>query len=102
MLRNRTAIILFSSGISLMLLAFIFNNFSALKIEQIAQRASSKIEQKSLLCHNALNLNASHTFVSTNKPTDELFEKEGIALYQFKKDSMFYWNNSRIPVNTSL
>ncbi len=102
MLRNRTAIILFSSGVSLMLLAFIFNNFSALTIEQIAQRASTKIEQKSLLCHNALSLTAHHTFASPNKPSEDLFEKEGIALYRFTRDSLFYWNNSRIPVNTGL
>lgn len=102
MLRNRSAIILLFSGIILMLSAFIFNNFSALKIEQIAHRASLKIEQKALLCNEALSLNENSTINTNDRNDENLFLKEGIALYRFNGDSLVFWNNSRIPVSTDL
>ncbi|MEO6305366.1 MAG: ATP-binding protein [Bacteroidia bacterium] len=81
-----------------MLGTFLLNNHFSFSVNQIAQNAAKKIDEKQVLSKNALADMLNDSLSKKRVAFEELFKKESIGLYYFKNDSLIYWNNAQIPL----
>lgn len=85
---------LFYLSALLLLLALLYNSFSAASEQDLAARLSAKIEHK-LDAFAALDFN-------NTEQLRNFYHSQKAGLYIFKNDSLRYWNNARIPLSLSL
>lgn len=84
-----------AAGVLLVVMALFLSRLYTFSPEQLAERAGEKAGQKADLCRDA-------ALKTLNNPGDQkdfksLYLRERIGVYLFEKDSLVYWNNSRLP-----
>jgi signal transduction histidine kinase len=98
MQKNKVYVLLVWLGIFLMSAAVLLNMGNSIPLSKVAARASLLIEKKATQCRLALG-----ELISRNNlqaAPDKYFATGKIGLYLFVKDSLVYWNNSRVPVKS--
>ena len=67
-------------------------------IQQIANLAGQKIEQKFKNCENALD-SVNRRIISGNYAPDDYIASDKIATYFFSNKQLIYWNRNHLPIN---
>ena len=65
-------------------------------IQQIANLAGQKIEQKFKNCENALD-SVNRRIISGNYAPDDYIASDKIATYFFSNKQLIYWNRNHLP-----
>jgi signal transduction histidine kinase len=99
MQNSKTRYILLVISILLMLGAILLNNQFALSIDQISKNCEKNINEKQSASKKALNLLLNDSLSRNRIAFEDLFRTESIGLYEFKNDSLVYWNNAQIPLS---
>jgi nitrogen fixation/metabolism regulation signal transduction histidine kinase len=99
MRKSKIHYILLVLSLFLILGAFLLNNRFSFSIDQISQNCSNKINDKQIASKAALKLLLNGGVKDDGIAFEELFNKESIGVYQFKNDSLVYWNNAQIPLS---
>jgi two-component system nitrogen regulation sensor histidine kinase NtrY len=88
------------SGIFLMLAALVLNNLCRQPLLGIADHISQKFSEKAVRCDKALKQLASQSPAIRQESFFRLFDRHQVGVYLFQKDSLVFWNNAQIPLET--
>ncbi len=99
MQKNKIHYILLVISVLLIIGAIIINDRFSFSIAQISKNCELKINEKQVSSKSALNLLLNDSLNKNRVAFENLFKKESIGLYEFKNDSLIYWNNAQIPLS---
>lgn len=98
MKKGRDYLILLVISVFLMLGAIIFNRYYVFSLPEISKKTSRNCEKKIALSNQILNTIFDKRGTDERTKLTEYFERDKLGLYVWNKDSLVFWNNSRIPV----
>ncbi len=100
MRNTKASRVLLLAGICLLLSSFIFNNFNTYDLAELAKKAGQNISAKLSLGRSALALLQNPAQLTGNKTLYDLYDSEKTGVYYYRNDSLLYWNNAVIPVES--
>lgn len=92
--------VLLLSGVFLMLGALLLNSVYQQPLAGVAAEISDKFSEKAARCDKALEQLASQAPGIRQESFFRLYDRHQIGIYLFKKDSLVFWNNAQIPLET--
>src|SRR5262249_12740095 len=94
--------VLLALGVFFLLGSLLLNGFYTYSLSGIADRAGQTISEKAGRSEKALQrLMDSHSDIR-HEALFRLFDRQKIGIYLFYRDSLVFWNNAQIPLETGI
>lgn len=101
MQNTKASRVLLLAGFCLLLPSLIFNKFNTYDLGELAQKAGHTVSAKLSIGRHALAQLRDSSRLTENKTLYDLYNREKTGVYYYRNDSLVYWNNAQIPVESN-
>lgn len=102
MLKSKINGLCIALSVVTIVIAFLLHNFFAVPLSKVAERAGESLNAKSGECDEILNSVISNPSQFNRDAVFKAYEEKNIGVYLFNNDSLIFWNNAQLPVNSAL